>query len=65
MTEQKPLLLGGDWRATARTRAVRSPFSGEEVARFSVASDAEVEESIAAATTAAAELREVTRYRLA
>ncbi len=65
MTAQKPLLIGGDWRTTAATHLVRSPFSGEEIAHFSVASDAEVEESIAAATTAAAELRDVPRYQLA
>jgi glyceraldehyde-3-phosphate dehydrogenase (NADP+) len=62
---QRPLLIGGDWRTTASAHAVRSPFSGEELARFSVASGAEVEEAIASASTAAAELREVPRYQLA
>ncbi|HEU4594085.1 MAG TPA: aldehyde dehydrogenase family protein [Pyrinomonadaceae bacterium] len=65
MTPQKPLLIGGEWRATAKSLLLRSPFNGEELAHFSVASDAEVEEAIAAAATAAAELREVPRYELA
>jgi acyl-CoA reductase-like NAD-dependent aldehyde dehydrogenase len=64
-TTQKPLLIGGEWRTTAKSSALRSPFSGEELAHFSVASDAEVEESIAAAVAAAVELREVPRYQLA
>ncbi|MCA1633117.1 MAG: aldehyde dehydrogenase family protein [Acidobacteria bacterium] len=62
---QRPLLIGGNWRTTASSQAVRSPFSGDEIARFSVASDAEVEEAVASAVAAAAELREVPRYQLA
>ena len=47
--ETRPLLIGGEWRATADAREVRSPFNSELIARFSVASRGEVEESIAAA----------------
>jgi len=35
--EQKPLLLGGQWRATRSAREVRSPYDGELIASFSVA----------------------------
>ena len=41
----KPLLLGGEWRTTARTREVRSPYNSELLANFSVASEAEVAEA--------------------
>ena len=61
----KPLLLGGAWRETGQTREVRSPYNSELLAHFSVASQAEVEEAIAAAARAAAEMRELPRHRLA
>ena len=61
----KPLLIGGEWRATARTREVRSPYNSELIARFSVASEAEVDESLGAAARAAAEMRELPRHRVA
>src|SRR5919107_4382802 len=61
----KPLLLGGEWRATAQTREVRSPYNSELVANFSVASEAEVEEALASAAGAAAEMRELPRHRVA
>ncbi|HZB43947.1 MAG TPA: aldehyde dehydrogenase family protein, partial [Pyrinomonadaceae bacterium] len=63
--ETKPLLVGGEWRATATTHEVRSPYSGDLVARFSVAPRETVEESIAAAARAAAEMRDLARHRLA
>jgi glyceraldehyde-3-phosphate dehydrogenase (NADP+) len=61
----KPLLLGGGWRTTANAREVRSPYNSELVAHFSVASPAEVEEALAAAARAAAEMRELPRHRVA
>src|ERR1041384_3156218 len=61
----KPLLLGGDWRETAQTREVRSPYNSELLAHFSVASRGDVEEAIDAAARAAAEMRELPRHRLA
>jgi acyl-CoA reductase-like NAD-dependent aldehyde dehydrogenase len=61
----KPILLGGEWRATAQTREVRSPFNSELLARFSVASAEEVEEAIAASSSAAREMRELPRHRIA
>src|ERR687884_618505 len=61
----RPLLLGGEWRMTATTREVRSPYNSELIANFSVASEAEVEEALAAAVRAAAEMRELPRHRVA
>src|SRR5918911_1638148 len=61
----RPLLIGGEWRATAQTREVRSPYDSELLANFSVASEAEVEEALAAASRAAAEMRELPRHRVA
>jgi glyceraldehyde-3-phosphate dehydrogenase (NADP+) len=61
----KPLLIGGEWRTTARTREVRSPYNSELLAQFSIASDREVDESLAAASRAAAEMRKLPRYQVA
>src|ERR1044072_9373877 len=61
----RPLLIGGEWRTTADAREVRSPFNSELIARFSVASRGEVEESIASARRAAAEMRELPRHPVA
>src|SRR3712207_6007884 len=61
----KPILIGGEWRTTAGTREVRSPYNSELVANFSVASWAEVEEALAAAARAALEMRELPRHRVA
>ncbi|HEX5708351.1 MAG TPA: aldehyde dehydrogenase family protein [Pyrinomonadaceae bacterium] len=63
--DAKPFLIGGEWRATAATREVRSPFSGELVAPFSVASRAESEESISFAASAAREMRDLPRFQVA
>ncbi|HVF66321.1 MAG TPA: aldehyde dehydrogenase family protein [Pyrinomonadaceae bacterium] len=61
----RPLLIGGGWRTTADAREVRSPYNSELVARFSVASRGEVEEAIASAHRAAAEMRELPRHAIA
>jgi glyceraldehyde-3-phosphate dehydrogenase (NADP+) len=65
MNTIRPLLIGGEWRTTAQTHEVRSPYNSELLARFSVASEALVEESLAVATRAAAEMRELPRHRIA
>ncbi|HST53724.1 MAG TPA: aldehyde dehydrogenase family protein [Pyrinomonadaceae bacterium] len=61
----RPLLIGGEWRTTAQTREVRSPFNSELLANFCVASHAEVEEALDAATRAAAEMRDLPRHLVA
>ena len=63
--ETRPLLIGGEWRTTSSTREVRSPYSSELLAHFSVASAAEVDEALSAAAGAAAEMRELPRHRIA
>src|ERR1051325_5012206 len=63
--ETRPLLIGGEWRATAQSREVRSPYSSELIARFSVASRGEVEEAIASASRASVEMRELPRHAVA
>ncbi|HVF51512.1 MAG TPA: aldehyde dehydrogenase family protein [Pyrinomonadaceae bacterium] len=63
--EQKPFLIGGEWRMGATLAELRAPFGGEILARFSVASRAEVEEAIAAASAAAVEMRGLPRFRVA
>ena len=50
---------------TAGAGEVRSPYSSELVARFSVASGAEVDEALASAARAAAEMRALPRHRVA
>jgi acyl-CoA reductase-like NAD-dependent aldehyde dehydrogenase len=61
----RPLLINGEWRTTAQAREVRSPYTSDLIARFSVASRGDAEESIAAAQRAAAEMRELPRHTIA
>ncbi len=63
--ETKPILIGGGWRTTPDAREVRSPYTGEAVARVCYAARAEVEEAVAAAAAAAHEMRELPRYEVA
>lgn len=60
----KSLLLGGEWRETGETFDVRSPFSGELLAKVCKAGLGEVEETIAAAVSAANEMRELPRFQI-
>ena len=61
----KPFLIGGQWRTTENAQEVRSPFTGESLARVSYAPRSEVEEAIAIAATAASEMRALPRYEVA
>ena len=63
--ETKPFLIGGSWRTTDNTQEVRSPYTGELVARVSYAARGEVEEAIAVAASAAAEMSALPRYEVA
>jgi glyceraldehyde-3-phosphate dehydrogenase (NADP+) len=63
--ETKPFLIGGEWRNVGNVQEVRSPYTGEAVARVSYASRGEVEEAIAIAAAAAAEMRALPRYEVA
>lgn len=61
----KPLLIGGAWRATGQVQEVRSPFTGETLARVSAAPREMVEEAIALAAAEAQVLRALPRYEIA
>lgn len=61
--DTKPLLIGGAWRVTEQFQEVRSPFTGEALARVSAAAREVVEEAIAVA--AANEMRQLPRYEVA
>jgi acyl-CoA reductase-like NAD-dependent aldehyde dehydrogenase len=63
--ETKPFLIGGEWRNVGNLQEVRSPFTGETIARVSYAARGEVEEAIAVAASAAAEMRALPRYEVA
>src|SRR5437868_737920 len=63
--ETKPFLIGGQWRTTGKTQQVRSPYNGETLAQVSYASRSDVEEAIAIASSAAAEMRAMPRYEIA
>lgn len=63
--ETKPFLIGGEWRTTENLQEVHSPFTGASMARVSYASRGEVEEAIAVASSAAAEMRALPRYEVA
>ena len=64
-TAQKPFLIGGEWRATEQQIEVRVPFTGECLARVSVPTREDVEEAIALASSAAAEMRALPRFKIA
>lgn len=63
--ETKPFLIGGDWRESVNQQEVRAPFNNETLARVSYASRGDVEEAIAVAASAAAEMRALPRYEIA
>ncbi|MDX6695628.1 MAG: hypothetical protein QOF02_3231 [Blastocatellia bacterium] len=63
--DTKPLLIGGEWRASEQTLEARSPFTGETLARVGVAPRELVEEAIALAAAEASALRALPRYEIA
>ena len=63
--EIRPFLIGGQWRTSESAQEVRSPFTGESLARVSYASRSEVEEAVALAQAASVEMRILPRYEVA
>ncbi len=61
----KPFLIGGEWRTTANLQELRAPYTGETLAQVSFAAREDVEEAIAVAASAAAEMRALPRYEIA
>jgi acyl-CoA reductase-like NAD-dependent aldehyde dehydrogenase len=51
MTEIRPFLVNGDWRAGEGTLEVRSPFDDAVVAELGVPTEADVEEAVATAAS--------------
>lgn len=62
--ETKSLLIGGKWLETGETFEVRSPFSGEILARVCKAGNEEIEETISAGVRAADEMRGLSRFEI-
>lgn len=61
----KPSLIDGKWITSSERFDVRSPFSGELIAEVSLASDDQIEMSLAAAVAGAAKMRAVPRFQIA
>ncbi|MDQ4123411.1 MAG: aldehyde dehydrogenase family protein [Acidobacteriota bacterium] len=63
-SEIKRLLINGSWCESSESFNVRSPFSGETLARVCKAREDEIEETIVAAGQAAAEMRNLARAEI-
>ncbi|MBA2341374.1 MAG: aldehyde dehydrogenase family protein [Pyrinomonadaceae bacterium] len=63
--ENKPFLVGGKWRASGASFEVRHSWTGETVAQVSIASRDDAEDALAAASSAATEMRNAPRYERA
>jgi acyl-CoA reductase-like NAD-dependent aldehyde dehydrogenase len=63
MIQVSKFYIGGEWRSSSSSRPVRNPYTGEPVAEVFQASRADVDEAIAAATTAFAQTRRLTSYQ--
>jgi len=63
--DAKKILIGGEWRSCAEKFAVKNPYSNKTIADVSMANRAEMEEAIAAAESAAKEMRLLPRFEVA
>ena len=61
----KRILIDGEWRDTGQSFAVRSPFSQDLLGEVATATENDVEHSLSAATTAAGEMRKLSRFEIA
>lgn len=61
----KKILIGGEWREAAETFSVVNPYSDLEIAEVFSVNERENEEAIAAAETAANEMRRLPRFEIA
>ncbi|MEP7075356.1 MAG: aldehyde dehydrogenase family protein [Acidobacteriota bacterium] len=59
------MLIAGNWREAAERFDVRSPWSGELLAKVSSATASELDEAIVSAVDAAHQMRKPSRYQLA
>jgi acyl-CoA reductase-like NAD-dependent aldehyde dehydrogenase len=65
MMDTKSLLISGGWRTTSELQELRSPYTGERLARISYASREQVEEAISSASSVAEEMRRLPRFEVA
>jgi len=65
MSNEKKILIGGEWRQASESFAVHNPFSKEQLAQVFSVNERENEEAIALAEWAAKEMRELPRYEIA
>lgn len=65
MSEERKILIGGDWRKAAKSFTVHNPFSGEQIAEVFSVNERENEEVISLAESAAREMRELPRFEIA
>lgn len=63
--QETRLLLGGEWRETAETLGVRSPYDGSLVAAVSLAGEAEIDEALDRAVEAFEVTRSMPAHRRA
>ncbi|HEX9963213.1 MAG TPA: aldehyde dehydrogenase family protein [Pyrinomonadaceae bacterium] len=61
----KKILIGGEWREAREDFEVKNPFTNETVAGVFSADASETEEAVAAAESAAKEMRNLPRYEIA
>jgi glyceraldehyde-3-phosphate dehydrogenase (NADP+) len=61
----RKILIGGGWREASEIFRVNSPYSGENLAEVYSVNDREIAEAIAAASTAAIEMRKLARFQTA
>lgn len=64
LTEPRKVLIGGEWREASERFTVASPFSKEILAEVYSTNEAEAEEVISYAETAAKEIRRLPRFEL-
>src|SRR5947207_6201484 len=61
----RSVLVGGEWKSAEESFEVRSPYSGELLARVSSAAETTLDAAVAAARVAADEMRNTDRFRMA
>jgi acyl-CoA reductase-like NAD-dependent aldehyde dehydrogenase len=62
--ETKGNLIAGEWREPGKTYQLKAPYSGEALADICVADKAQIEETIAAATLASDNVKQMPRFEI-
>lgn len=63
--ETKKMLVGGNWIDGSEAFKVSSPYSGDLIATVSSASESELDQAVAHAESAAAQMRKLARFQIA